>query len=755
MKIAKKIEIKGLVQGVGFRPFVYRLAKNYKLKGTVENNNTGVLIVIQGNAKAIVDFEKQLPVSLPEAASISSIHSSKIEVSGFDDFSIIKSQSFSDEITEVSPDIGVCKACLADIKSQAHRLDYPFTNCTNCGPRFTIIQDLPYDRDKTTMHIFQMCETCKSEYSDIKNRRFHAQPVACNHCGPEYLLHYSGREISSIHEIISKTCELIENGKIVAMKGLGGFHMAANPFNESTVGELRKRKNRDGKPFALMFGNLESAKEYLHINKEEEEILNNWRKPIVLLKAKKPMAPSISIGLDTLGAMLPYLPFHYMLFEKLKIPAIVLTSGNRSDEPILIDDSQALLTLGEISEAVLTNNREIYNRTDDSVVFVANGKSRLIRRSRSFAPSPVELSLNTEGIFAAGAELVNCFCIGKMNQAILSQHIGDLKNLETYEFYKESAERFKRLFRFEPLLLVADMHPDYLSSKFAHETGLPLIEVQHHHAHIASCMAEHGLDEKVIGISFDGTGLGDDGNIWGSEFLLCDLDKYKRINHFEYIPQPGGDAANHHPWRMMLSYLKHCFGANVVNDFSFLFKGIEKQEIDLIFSMLNKNINCPLSCSAGRLFDAVSALLGIVHHTTYHAEAPMRLEAVASLETEEFYDFEIKNEIISFKQTFFEMIADLQKKMPVSFIASKFHQTVVEVISATAKQIKKDSKVNNVVLSGGTFQNRIILKKAENRLVKDGFKVFTHALIPSNDGGIALGQLAIAAKKRELGKIER
>jgi len=408
--------------------------------------------------------------------------------------------------------------------------------------------------------------------------------------------------------------------------------------------------------------------------------------------------------------------------------------------------------LGNISDAVITNNREIYNRTDDSVAFVANNKTRIIRRSRSYAPSPITLNLNTEGIFAAGAELVNCFCTGKMNQAILSQHIGDLKNLETLEFYKESASSYQQLFRFKPQLAVMDMHPDYLSSKFAGEMGIPVVEVQHHHAHVASCMAEHGLDEKVIGISFDGTGLGDDGNIWGGEFLLCDLEAYQRLNHFEYIPQPGGDASNHHPWRMMLSYLNHYFGEKVVEEYPFLFQGIQKQEIELILSMLKNKINCPLSSSAGRLFDAVSALLGIVQDTSYHAEAPMRLEANATVETVEFYHFEIKKEI-SFKKTFEEMIADLQAEVPVSFIASKFHQTIIEVISATAKQIRETSTVNKVVLSGGTFQNRIILEKSEIRLQKDGFEVFTHSLVPSNDGGIALGQLAIAAKRRENGKI--
>lgn len=753
--IAKKIEITGLVQGVGFRPFIYRLATHYKLFGTVENNNKGVLIIIEGLPKNIRTFENELPNSLPEAANISFLKSSIIEPNHFVDFQIIKSSSLSDEITEVSPDIAVCQDCMDDMKKQPQRIDYPFINCTNCGPRFTIIRDLPYDRDKTTMNIFEMCESCKKEYTHIFDRRFHAQPIACNQCGPKYSLLFGTEKFTKIHQVIDKSSELLEIGKIMAIKGLGGYHMACNPFLEKTVQELRSRKSREGKPLALMFKDLRSIKQFLLVNPTEEKILQNWRRPVVLLKMKENanIAKSVSIGLNTIGAMLPYLPFHHMLFEKISIPAIVLTSGNVSEEPILIDDEQAMIKLGKISDAVVFNNRPIYNRADDSVVFIANSKERIIRRSRGFVPSPIILNLDTEGIFSGGAELVNCFCIGKMNQAILSQHIGDLKNLETYEFYTESVNRFKRLFRFEPTLAVMDMHPDYLSSQFVREMNLPVLKIQHHHAHIAACMAENGLDEELIGVSFDGTGYGDDGNIWGGEFLICDLEKYTRFSHFEYIQQPGGDAANKHPWRIMLSYLYHYFGEKCVNQFPFLFEKIEKEQIELIFFMLKNNINSPLTSSAGRLFDAVSALLNIVRHSSYHAEAPMRLEAIADENVNEFYSFDIKG-IISFKKTFEEIISDLQSNIPISVISGKFHQTIVEVIFQTAKKIKTDLKINKVVLSGGTFQNRILLEKTENLLAKNGFEVFSHSRVPSNDGGIALGQLVIAAKKRQSGNLK-
>ncbi len=752
-RTSRKIKIKGLVQGVGFRPFIYRLAKNHQLVGTVENNNTGVEILVEGKADNVEQFIREIPVQIPEASSISEFIVSKIKPSDFSDFTITKSQSLSDEITEVSPDIAVCKSCLQDMKTQPYRIDYPFTNCTNCGPRFTIIQDLPYDREKTTMRPFEMCPSCREEYTNILDRRFHAQPVACSKCGPHYTLIEKGEKETDISTIVKTTARLLEDGKIVAIKGLGGYHLACNPFNEKTVAELRIRKSREGKPFALMFRDAETAKQFLHINKKEETLLVSWRRPIVLLKIKEQFAPSVSTGLDTIGSMLPYMPFHHMLFEELDLPAIVLTSGNITDEPIIIDNREAMNKLHPISDASLTYNREIYNRTDDSVAFVANNKERLIRRSRSYAPSPVQIKLNAEGIFAAGAELVNCFCIGKGNQAIMSQHIGDLKNLETLEFYNESFERFKRLFRFTPQLAVADLHPDYLSTQFAKDMGIPLVLVQHHHAHIASCMAEFQLDEKVIGISFDGTGLGDDGNIWGGEFLICDLNEHQRFTHFEYIPQPGGDAVSKHPWRMMLAYLHHYFGDEVVSRFPLLFKGIDEAEIEGILFLLKSKVNSPLTSSAGRLFDAVSALLNVCRNSTYHAEAPMRLEAIADEKTSALYGFEFDGQI-SFRKTFEEMIADLLKGEETAKIAGKFHNTIVQLIVEVAEKMRKHTGLNKVVLSGGTFQNKILLENVEQKLKEINFAVYSQSGIPSNDGGIALGQLAIAAKRRELEKLK-
>ena len=750
---ARKIEIKGLVQGVGFRPFVYRLAVEHGLKGTVENNNRGVFIHVEGLEQEIEDFLTVLPDRIPEAAGISSIKTFPSALNHFKDFSIRKSRSASDEITEVSPDIGVCPACLEDMKSQPHRINYPFINCTNCGPRFTIIKDLPYDRHQTTMAVFEMCDTCRKEYSNILDRRFHAQPIACNTCGPWYTLHENGKTEEDLENILTRTAHLLESGKIIAVKGLGGYHLACNPFDEDVVNRLRLKKNREGKPFAIMIRDMETAKKWLEIDEEEEKLLTSWRKPIVLLTMKQDFAPSLSIGLNTVGAMLPYMPFHYLLFEKLKLPAVVLTSGNLSDEPIVISNRTALKTLGPVSDAVITYNRDIHNRTDDSVAFVTGKKERVIRRSRSYAPSPVRIDINTEGIFAAGAELVNCFCIGKGNQAILSQHIGDLKNLETLEFYTESIERHKRLFRFQPQLAVMDMHPDYLSTRHALAMDVPKISVQHHHAHIASCMAENQLDEKVIGVSFDGTGYGTDGNIWGGEFLVCDLNDFNRAAHLEYIPQPGGDAVTKHPWRMMLAYLYHYFGDGITGEeIKPLLKGIPKNELETVLFMLKNKINSPLTSSAGRLFDAVSALLNICRQATYHAEAPMRLEAVADHDECGSYPFDTDN-AVSLKKTFQAMIDDMNRGVSPTVISTKFHQTVAELITETVRRISRTTGLKKVALSGGTFQNKIILEKTEQRLKLINLEVYSQSSIPSNDGGIALGQLAIAAKRRELGLV--
>ncbi len=747
--IAKKIKITGLVQGVGFRPFIYKHALKYSLHGWVENRNDGVFIVIEGPDENINQFLYTLRDSAPLASSISSIHTEDSEPENFSSFFIKKSESVSQDVTEISPDIAVCDDCLHDIKTQKNRIDYPFTNCTNCGPRFTIIKDLPYDRQKTTMEPFKMCDKCEKEYTNIMDRRFHAQPVACSDCGPEYQLILKDRKIDNFSQIINITRQLIDDGKIVSIKGLGGFFMACDALNDEAVKNMRIAKDREMKPFAVMVPDIEAAKRYAFLNESEEIALKSWRRPIVLLKTKLNLAPGVCSGFDRTGIMLPYMPVHYMLFENLKTDAIVLTSGNVSDEPIIISNEEAEEKLLPLSDALLTYNRDIYNRADDSVEININGTERLIRRSRGYTPNPVELQINVEGIFAAGAELVNCFCIGKKNQAILSQHIGDIKNYKTYEFYTESIDRFKKLFRLNTDLIVHDLHPEYFSTKYALETGIESVAVQHHHAHIASCMAEHGLDEKVIGIAMDGTGLGTDNKIWGGEFFVNDLNDFERFSHFDYIPLPGGDKVTEEPWRTAVSYLYKIFG-NQFREFDLAFlKSIPENKLEIIITAIDKNINCPESSSAGRLFDAVSAITNICPVSNFHAEAPMRLEAAIAENITEKYDIGI-DKTISFDNTFRGIVADLQNGTAVSEISAKFHNTVIYCIFAVAERIRAQKNINKVVLSGGSFQNAYVLGKVEILLEQNGFEVFSHKKTPANDAGIALGQLAIAAKRRQL-----
>ncbi len=755
---AKRIHIKGLVQGVGFRPFIYRTAVNHNLKGWVENRNDGLIIHVEGNETDLEKFLKDIPGQAPEASNIFSIDIESISESKHTQFFIKKSENRSDEITEISPDIAVCEECLKDMKEQDHRLDYPFINCTNCGPRFTIIKDLPYDRDKTTMDPFLMCDTCRYEYGNIMDRRFHAQPVACNNCGPEYQLFHKEKTFTEPGKILEITCTLLEKGKIMSIKGLGGFHLACDAQNDKAVSELRKRKNRDGKPFAVMFRDVTSLREFLEVSPEEEQQLLSWRRPIMLLKNKTTglkLADDVSVGFNTTGAMLPYMPFHYLLFERLKLPVIVLTSGNIADEPIIIDNDEALIRLKSVADSFLIYNRDIYNRTDDSVQMVTGKKNRLIRRSRGYVPNPVHLKIDTEGILATGAELVNCFCIGKGKQAIMSQHIGDLKNIETLGFYTEAVGRFQKLFRVSPTLIVHDMHPDYLSTRFANEiinsagekNPIKSIAVQHHHAHIASCMAEHELDEKVIGVSFDGTGYGDDGNIWGGEFFECDLQDYERITHFDYVPMPGGDKATKQPWRMGIAYLYRFYGRDLFKLELEFIKNLPEDHIQMLMMAIDNHINCPVTSSAGRLFDAVAAIMSICTHSSFHAEAPMRLESIIDDTVKGAYDFEL-NETIVMEKTIRGIVEDLLNGNTSNSVAAKFHNTIINIIFAVVESIREKRQLRKVVLSGGSFQNRYILERIENRLSRAGYEVYSQSRIPSNDGGIALGQLAIAARRR-------
>ncbi|GAB4310949.1 MAG: carbamoyltransferase HypF [Bacteroidales bacterium] len=749
-RVAERIRIRGLVQGVGFRPFIYRWALQCGLSGTVENRNDGVVVYAEGTKEALEKFVGGLPDEAPAASHIRSVEREKAEVQGFDGFSIVPSTNRSDEVTEVSPDIAVCDECLRDMKSQPHRLGYPLINCTHCGPRFSIIRELPYDRDKTTMQPFEMCPQCRKEYTDVLDRRFHAQPVACNHCGPVYTLVTEDGTVTGMDQILEKTASLIHQGKIIALKGVGGYQLVCDATRDDVVDTLRSRKYREGKPLAVMFRDLKTIEKYCILYPEEKKWLTSWRRPIVILYERTRLAAGVSMGFPTIGALLPYMPVHYLLFERLRTDALVFTSGNISEEPIITGDAEAMSGLTSVADAVLYYNREIYNRVDDSVGFVVDGKFSLIRRSRGFAPQPVPVSRNVEGVIATGAELVNCFAVGKGSDVLMSQHIGDLKNAETLAFYQESFERYQNLFRVKPELVAVDMHPDYLSTRFGRELGIRTTEVQHHHAHIVSAMAEYGLDEEVIGVSLDGTGLGEDGNIWGGEFLISSLTDYVRACHFEYISLPGGDKVTYEPWRTALSVLYSVYGKDLFNLKIPFTEKLDPEKSGLLFQAIDRKINAPLSSSAGRLFDAAAALLDICRVSRFHAEAPMRLEAAANPVESGSYPFDFDS-VVSFKPAFAAMVEELAEGAPVSDIAARFHNTVVNAIFAVVSSLHRTSGLRKVVLSGGVFQNRIVLSRTTRILEKNGFEVMTNRQVPANDGGIALGQLVIAAARRNKG----
>ena len=642
---SKLIKVFGLVQGVGFRPFIYRLAQKFELSGYVINTNDSVEIKVSGSDDKINLFIEAVKNEAPKNAKIGEIQVLKTKKEKFSDFLILESRDKSSFITEISPDMAVCPDCLDDMKNQDNRIDYPFVNCTNCGPRFSIITALPYDRESTTMKQFVMCIKCKLEYSDVEDRRFHAEPVACNICGPEYTLFENSKKTTGIKKVISKTTGLLDGGRIVAIKGLGGFNLVVDAFNNNSILKLRELKNRAGKPFAIMFKNIEEAKKYAFINEKEEELLLSQMRPIVLLKIKENIAFGISFALDSYGIMLPYLPLHYLLFEKLKTTALIYTSGNLSEEPIEINNDEARKNLKDIYDAILTNNRDIYNRVDDSVTVVVNNIERITRRSRGYAPSPVRLNFDVEGIFAAGSELKNTFCIGKNKNAFLSQHIGDLKEYKNFLFYQEVFERFRKLFKFKPEVVVCDKHPEYLSTKFAKELSSDAIQVQHHYAHIASCMAENNIEDDVIGVAFDGNGFGDDGAVWGGEFFVCNLKEYERVNHFDYCIMPGGDAAIEEPYRMAVSYLYKTYSDNFMDLPLPFLHNINIDELNIVILSIKNKINSINTSSAGRLFDGVSALLNLCLKSSYEAEAPMLLESIADKDVPYYYNFTLEDTI--------------------------------------------------------------------------------------------------------------
>jgi len=750
-----QIRIRGIVQGVGFRPFVYNLARRLGLSGYVLNSSAGVVIEAEGPADQLERFVGLLATHAPPLALIEDLELIELSPAGLSGFDIRESVDDPGHLLPVSPDVSTCPDCLADFRDpQNRRYGYPFTNCTNCGPRYTITRKIPYDRPLTTMACFPMCPECLHEYEDPADRRFHAQPNACPVCGPSLALvsPVRLREILKFGagiEAIREVRRLLREGRILAIKGLGGFHLACDPSNETAVRVLRERKKRSDKPFALMVPDVGAAERFCVVSDAARAALTGIRRPIVILprRAEAPLAADLAPGNNTLGVMLPYTPLHHLLFGDSpdtppEFAALVMTSGNLSEEPIVTSNREAATRLGGVADAFLFHNRDIHTRVDDSVVRIFEGQERVLRRSRGYAPFPVPLRFPVEEILACGAELKSTFCITKQHHAFLSQHIGDLENYETLRFYQETLERMKSLFRIEPRVVAYDLHPMYLSTKLA--LDLPVerkIGVQHHHAHVASCMAENGLDGKVIGVAFDGTGFGTDGKIWGGEFLVAGFDGFVRRAHLRYIPLAGGDTAVREPWRLGVSYLLDTFGPRGVELDVPMLRRIPAKKLAAVRSMIERRINTVDTSACGRLFDAVAAIAGVRQEVNFEAQAAIELEMIACAGIDAAYRYEISDDEIDFRPTIEAIVHDAIGGVDSSVISAKFHNTVAAVIVAVCRKI---GEPNRVCLSGGTFQNMYLLERTTRLLREAGFDVYLHAKVPPNDGGIALGQAVIA-----------
>jgi hydrogenase maturation protein HypF len=776
---AYQIDIKGIVQGVGFRPFVYNLASRHKLTGWVRNTTGGVEIEVIGPPKALDQFLEGLANEAPPLSQIDSIEHKLTSAENHGSFQILNSNDTSAGILPISPDVSVCSDCLAELFSpQDFRYRYPFINCTNCGPRFTIIRDIPYDRPKTTMASFTFCQTCQSEYEDPLDRRFHAQPVACPECGPKIWLESArkpGERISEGDSALIQSQSLLKEGKILALKGLGGFHLACNAEDEKVVQRLRERKDRPAKPLAVMMPNLDVVAEHCNISESEKNLLSSPQHPILLLAKKEDsnLPEGLAPGQNSLGVMLPYTPLHYLLFSsKADYPdspysVLVMTSANFMGNPIITDNQEVRLDLKSIADYFLFHDRDIHVHCDDSVVRIQNNlgvnASGLypIRRSRGYAPQPLRLPLKGGQVLGVGAELKNTFCLTREDYAFLSQHIGDLKNYETLESFEEGISHFEGLFRINPELIVHDGHPDYLSTRYAldrsEKNNLPAYSVQHHHAHIAACLADNDYQSKepVIGIAFDGIGYGDDGAIWGGEFLIADYQKYSRGGQLKYFPLPGGDLAIRQPWRTALAILHHydidwdedlppsIFGSTRFHQHLLP----EVPLIDSLRNQLQKETNTPPTSSMGRLFDAVSSMIGIRHIISYEGQAAIELEALADKDEAGSYPFDLCDDnVIDFKQLIQSIIRDYREKVSYPIIASRFHNSVAEMVLQVCLNLKNEHQLTRVALSGGVWQNMTLLQKAVQSLQKSGFEVLLHQKTPPNDGSIAFGQAVIGQR---------
>ncbi len=867
-----RLVVGGIVQGVGFRPFIHRLAHAMGLNGWVLNSTEGVVIEVEGKSDVVDRFVRAIPEQAPPAARVERINRAPLPPIGYTSFAIEPSQEVDGRFALVSPDLCVCEDCLREMRDPSdRRYRYPFINCTNCGPRFTIVADVPYDRSKTTMGCFPMCPDCEREYHDPANRRFHAQPNACPVCGPRVWLVEGGTDLTPLIPFptreeggrsplprgegqgegraggtpnpavackegsvpaIQRAQDLLTQGKILAVKGLGGFHLACDATNETAVAELRRRKRRSDKPFALMAIDADTVATFCHLSDEERQLLESPQRPIVLLRRKtdSPIAPSVAPGNCFLGVMLPYTPLHYLLLERdtgtrghgdaekdasslgggandsplpegegqgegvvgggTRLPSprpsptavgegvlaspsprggggrgvgsapapypsslvLVMTSGNLSEEPIATGNREALERLASLADAFLLHDRDIQLRCDDSVTRVFRGKEAVIRRSRGYAPFPVRLGVQQRDVLACGGELKSTFCITKGDYAFLSQHIGDLENAETLESYRESVEHFRKLFRLDIEAVAHDLHPEYLSTRYAWELAeggsrLPLVPVQHHHAHIAACMAENGVDETVLGVAFDGTGYGADGHLWGGEFLVADYAGYRRAAHLEYLPLPGGEAAIKRPYRMTLSYLLKALGPDLQTEGLPPLKEIGQSELGVLRRQIERGINSPLTSSVGRLFDAVSSLVGVRQVVNYEGQAAIELEMAADQAEGGLYPWTLipgEPRVIDPAPAIRGIVDDIRRGTPVGTISARFHNTVADMVALTCQELRAETGLTTVALSGGVFQNLFLLERVCRRLEAMAFRVLLHHQVPANDGCIALGQAVVA-----------
>jgi len=774
-----RLHITGIVQGVGFRPFIYGLAMRYGLNGWVRNTSAGVDIDIDGTAEGFTTFANSIQAELPPLARIDTF---KIEYGpphGFNKFEIIPSEVIGGAFQPISPDVSICPDCLDELFDPSNRRYlYPFINCTNCGPRFTIISDIPYDRPNTTMASFEMCPDCKVEYDNPLDRRFHAQPVACPVCGPQvWLEEAAGRRISGGAEAIQAAQEYLAEGKIVSIKGLGGFHLACDATNPTAVAELRRRKLRVDKPFALMMANLAEIERHCHINPVEAKLLSAYQRPIVLLdiKSTSSVAKDVAPGQLTLGIMLPYTPLHYLLFynfeSRSSVPiaqALVMTSGNLSEEPIASDNDDARERLSVLADAFLMHNRDIRIRCDDSVLRVVenaheeqkdpplmqkqrNSGTYFLRRSRGYAPDPLTLPSNCPPLLATGPELKNTFCLTRDQYAFLSHHIGDMENYETLRTFEDGISHFERLFRIHPEAIAYDLHPDYLTTRYAlqriREEGIPGIAVQHHHAHVASCIADNGLDgsHPVIGLAFDGTGYGTDGAIWGGEVLSADYKDFKRLFHLNYFPLPGGDAAIRRPARTALALL-WSLGMEW-EDWLMPAQDLCVEERQALRIQLERSLNTSSTSSLGRLFDAAASLAGGRQKVNYEAQAAIEFEAVMDPTETKQYPFEIKDGLVHVDGCIRSLVADVHAGLSIPVISARFHNGVAAFSCRVCVAARKETGIREVALGGGIWQNMVLLRQVTKRLEAEGFIVYRHHQVPTNDGGLSLGQAMVGSAR--------